>query len=253
MELRIGSYWTVEDPLKRSIAAQPYWVNLLLKVGLDYSWYGDLDDARNTLDSIPASVQADFGLSTVFLTYFFRREPDKFLRLLQGDPRDWLHSPTFDGPPAMWIGEAEKQAGRSEAARIEWQSGLELVERRLADNPTSAALLSWKGKLLRSLGKYAEAEKCFRQAAELSGGEPDLLILRIDEGQMDAAMDILEHVGASNPWANAAVLRLDPYLDPLRDNPRFKALLARAESDPKRSPNATKKAEMAPAPTGAPD
>jgi tetratricopeptide (TPR) repeat protein len=242
-----GSVWAVGEPLKRSIAAQPFWGNLVLKVGLDYAWYGDLDDAKATLEQIPASVQADYGLGTACLTYYFRREPDKILKLLRGVPRDWLHSPGFDGPTAFWIAEAEKQAGRNDAARIEWESALALVEHRLTDQPASADLLHWKAKILRSLGKYDEAEKGFRQAAELTGERPDLLILKIDEGQMDAAMDILEH--ETNAWVNAAVLRLDPYLDPLRDNPRFKALLARSEADPERSPNAPKAPASNPAPT----
>jgi thioredoxin-like negative regulator of GroEL len=102
----------------------------------------------------------------------------------------------------------------------------------MADQPTDPYLLTSKGWVLTFLGDYAEAEKALKLAAEFSGKKPDLLELRIAEGQLDAAMDILE----SRPHETAATLRLSPQFDPLRNTPRFKALLARAEADPKRSP-----------------
>jgi hypothetical protein len=37
---------------------------------------------------------------------------------------------------------------------------------------------------------------------------------------------------------NAALLRLEPQLDPLRSLPRFQAMLAAAEADPNLSPKA---------------
>lgn len=127
-------------------------------------------------------------------------------------------------------------AGRDDAARIEWQTALKLVERGLADQPADAGLLRCKGELLTYLGDYDEAQKALNQAEELSGRRRSRLNmnLRIAEGQLDAVMDTLE----SQHFNTAAELRLDPHFDPLRGLPRFKSLLARAEADPKRSPRA---------------
>jgi hypothetical protein len=135
-------------------------------------------------------------------------------------------------------------AGRNDAARIEWQTALELAEHNLTEQPTDAGLLKWKGSLLTYLGDYVEPEKALKLAAEFSGKQPDLFELKIQEGQLDAAMDILE----SSQSNTAAQLRLAPKYDPLRNTPRFKALLAQAEADPKRSPHAPKDSAASPSP-----
>jgi tetratricopeptide (TPR) repeat protein len=243
-ELGHGYFASAEEPLERSLAIQPFWGNLSLKVRMALIWYGDLASAKAALDEIPASVmQTDYGVGVACDVFYARREPDAWLKFLQGVPRDWLHSNRFDGPTRYWIGVAQRMAGRNDAARIEWQAALKLVEHRLADQPTDAGLLFGKGALLTELGEYAEAEKALNQSAELRGRKPSFLDLRIAQGRIDEAMDILE----SRP-ITAADLRLDPDYDPLRDNPRFKSLLARAEADPKKSPNAPKVPADAPVP-----
>jgi tetratricopeptide (TPR) repeat protein len=234
LELMVGSYSAVEAPLKRSLAIQPYWGNLGLKATLSADWEGDLASARAALDELPAAVmQRDFGAGMAFYVFLLQRKPDDWLRFSKGVRRDWLQSNNdVAGPIALFNGWAQEMAGRDEAARIEWQTALKTTEHRMADQPTDPYLLTSKGWVLTFLGDYAEAEKALKLAAEFSGKKPDLLELRIAEGQLDAAMDILE----SRPHETAATLRLSPQFDPLRNTPRFKALLARAEADPKRSP-----------------
>jgi tetratricopeptide (TPR) repeat protein len=237
LEVMVGSYSAVEAPLKRSLAIQPYWGNLDLKITLSLIWEGDLASAKAALDELPASLmQSDFGAGTAFSVFIFQRKPDDWLRFSKGVRRDWLQSNNdVAGPIALFNGWAQQMAGRDDAARVEWQAALKATEHRMADQPTDPYLLHAKGLVLTCLGEFAEAERAMRLAAEFSGTPPDLLELRIAEGQLDAAMDILE----SRRHITAAYLRLDPLYDPLRNTLRFKALLARAEADPKRSPHAS--------------
>ncbi len=245
MEYASGSWSAVEKPLARSLAVQPFWGNLGLKVYISLSWNGDLSSARAAMDELPATVlQSDFGASIAFIVFTYQRKPDEWLKFSRGIRRDWIQSNGSTGPIAAYNGLAQKMAGRNDAARIEWQTALKLVEHGLTDQPADAALLRWKGTLLAYLGDFAGSERALNQSAELRGRKPDLLALRLAEGQLDAAMDILE----SRRYLTAANLRLDPDYDPLRDTPRFKSLLAQAEADPKRSPQAPKDSAAHPLP-----
>jgi tetratricopeptide (TPR) repeat protein len=239
IEFQCGSYSEAETPLARSLAIQPFWGNLSLKVFISTYWHGDLASARAAMDELPATVlQSDFGASIAFGVFSYQRKPDEWLKFSKGIRRDWIQSNGSTGPIAAYNGLAQKMAGRNDAARVEWETALKLVEHGLADQPADADLLLWKGELLTDLGDYVEAEKALRQAEEFSGKRPTRLYLdlKIAQGQLDAAMDILE----SEQSFTAADLRLNPFLDPLRNTPRFKSLFARAEADPKRSPQGPK-------------
>jgi tetratricopeptide (TPR) repeat protein len=245
LEYPIGSYSAAETPLARSLAIQPFWGNLGLKVYISLFWHGDLSSARAAMDELPAMVlQSDFGASIAYLVLTYQRKPDEWLKFSKGIRRDWIQSNGSSGPIAAYNGLAQRMAGRNDAARIEWQTALKLVEHGLTDQPADAGLLRWKGTLLAYLGDFAESERALNQSAELRGGQPDLFALRLAEGRLDAAMDILE----SRRYFTAAKLRLDPDYDPLRNSPRFKSLLAQAEADPKRSPHAPKDSAASPSP-----
>jgi tetratricopeptide (TPR) repeat protein len=179
-------------------------------------------------------------LPAVFQVYFYRREPDKALAYLYGIPRDWFVGGDGPGPIGFFVGQAQELAGRKDIARIEWEQALKLTEKKLADQPSSRKLISLRSRLLAFLGRFDEAEKSLQLGGE-AGGYTDwygLYMLRLREGRLDEAMDLYENKVGGLGIA-AASLRLDPRLDPLRNNARFKALLAQAEVDPKRMPDPT--------------
>jgi tetratricopeptide (TPR) repeat protein len=222
----------------RSIGVQPYWNNLGLKIVTALRWRGDLDLAKTALDQMPASaLQEDWGAMFAFWVYQWRREPQNILSFLNNLPRDWLRSNMYDGPKATLTGSARLMAKQTESARRDFRRALELIEKRLADDPNNPKLLSLKTQALYHLDERAEAEKTYQLLGEISGATLDL-DLRILLAPADAIAVIESLVGKGWTWPTAAILRLDPAYDPLRDNPRFQALLARAEADPRRSPTA---------------
>ncbi len=237
-----GDYRAAEIAADTSIALQPYWGNLTLKIQGAWRWRGDLDLAKATLDRIPAAVQQeDQGVTQAVGVYYLRREPQNMLGVLNSVPREWLQTNGFDGPKAYWAALAHRMAGHGEAAQVQWRKALNLVERRLADQPDSGSLLHWKGLLLAAAGDRAEGETVLRLARDMGnknstiGDATDQVLL----GNLDAALTLLEKaVAERSRFATAAIYRLNPMYDPLRDQPRFQALLARMEADPRFSPTA---------------
>jgi hypothetical protein len=122
------------------------------------------------------------------------------------------------------------------------------VEQRLADKPNAPDLIRRKGTLLAYLGDRVEAERLLRLARELRK-EQDPLIEAYDcllLEQFDDALALIEEAVKHGPrrgGLTAASLRLEPDFDPLRAHPRFQALLARLEADPRFSPDAKEPAQ----------
>ena len=126
---------------------------------------------------------------------------------------------------------ARLQAGQSAAAAREFRRALELVEKRLADDPNNQNSLSLKARALHYLGAHDEAEeKTYRLFVEINDSPPPELAVLFETA--DRAIDGIAAGHGDFQQFTAASLRLDPTYDPVRDHPRYLTLLARAEADP---------------------
>ena len=241
-----GQYHAAAEAAANSIAIEPTWGNLGLQIMTCELWSGDFDLALRTLERMPASTLLEnWGVIYAFDVYRFRREPEKALAVLRAVPRDWISMNGFFGPKSFLTGYAHAMAGRPAAAAVEWRTGLDLVEQHLKTAPNDAWLYYIKGELLAGLGELPAATKAFQLYREFKGQDViyDPVPPAIFLGQGDEAITALEQgVEKSGPvFATAAWLRLNPDYDPLRKLPRFQALLARLDADPRFSPGAQAK------------
>jgi len=235
-------YEEAEQALEKSVASGHLWKALSYQVVLQSMWHGDLDQAQRTMAGLPLTwLMEDQGASTATYVYLWRGETDKALNALRQVPHDYLESQFYVGPKSAWMGDILAAGGRLDAARSEWRSALQMVEQRLAGLPNDWALLTWKIILLAKLGEGDEARRLLKIGQGLYGPDfhRDNFDIALLLGSPERAFATIEAVMAHPPWYwSAAALRFDPQYEPLRKDPRFAALLARAEADPNLSPQA---------------
>ena len=230
-----------EAVLERSLAAHAYWDNLGLKVFLSLYWHGDLDLAKESLEKFPAAdAQEDWGINLAVQISALRGDFSDGLAVLDRTPRDWIASNFFEGPKVLLSAGLRRLGGQNELARRDYQRALALLESRLAADPNNFDFLQEKAEVLYHLGERVEAEKCYRLLKE-SGQNPLPDVQALFEP--DAAISSLEK--NRSIFSSAASLRLVPAYAPLRNQPRFIALLAQAEADPAKSPKARIPSDLA--------
>jgi len=120
--------------------------------------------------------------------------------------------------------------GREAEAREAAHRGIEIIERHLRLNPADARAYYLGAGCHSELGNREIALDWARKALEISPRDGVVLYnvscTFLHEGLVDEALDLLERA-ASVGWGNRAWLEQDPDMDPIRDHPRFRALLDR--------------------------
>jgi tetratricopeptide (TPR) repeat protein len=234
-----GDFAAAETAADRSLSAHPYWNNLGLKITLAERVHGDMNLASALLDQMPASaLQEDFGIGFACEVYQWRREPQRTIKVLDGLSRDWIRYFFDDFPKAFLLGEARLMAKQTSAAQRDFQRALLLLEKPLTDDPNNGSLLRMKAQALRYLGEQEAAEKTYRLVKEL-GVEDNLSVIFESPAIAVAYLRSMtdkpygSSLGTGRMRYTAASLRLDPYFDPLREDPAFLALVAQMEAKEK--------------------
>jgi adenylate cyclase len=128
-----------------------------------------------------------------------------------------------------------KAIGDVEGVRRAAQRSLARTERIVALEPDNGSAMSYAVGALAALGEAERAKEWAERALLL---DPDNLNLRynlactlvLELHEFDAALDLLEPAFAKLRIEAVNWAKTDPDLDPIRDYPRFKAMLAAAET-----------------------
>ena len=128
-----------------------------------------------------------------------------------------------------------RQAERRALARVYYDSARTVLEARLQRNPESDNIHSLLGYAYAALGRKEEAIREGRRAVNLLPVSKDayngplyperLARIYVLVREYDAAIDELEYVLSVPSLVSVPGLRLDPAWDPLREHPRFRALV----------------------------
>jgi len=134
----------------------------------------------------------------------------------------------FESPTLQ--AQSMRQLGRHEAARPVNAEGVRRAERLLEVNPLSARVLSFGAGALVEDGQTERALEWARRAEALYPDDMGVIIngacLRAKLGLKDEALDLLETV-FNKGWGKKDWIEKDQDYDPLRQEPRFIAMMAK--------------------------
>jgi len=207
-------------------------------------WRGDTVGALKAIETWPAwLLQENRGLAVAWQASFWGRQPEAALRVVQRFPGEEVRDVNFAGPRAVLSARAHELAGDAAAARADWLAVEQRCNQALAANPQDIVALHWKAWALARLGDQTGAQAAatlMRQHLQsvassffnvntvaplwATVGWTDLALVEL-KTLLDAPVD-----GYS---LTRAYLELEPAFDPLRQDPRFQALVAQAPTPTK--------------------
>jgi serine/threonine-protein kinase len=139
-------------------------------------------------------------------------------------------------PMSLYVAWAQQLRGDSAAARAAYDSAVAFLDSVILDLPGDNRVHAARGLALAGLGqreeglheaRWLEQDVVYRKDAWFSSGvaQRHAQILA-GAGESEAALEEVERLLAGPSTSlSAHTLRLDPRWDPIRDHPRFQALL----------------------------
>jgi serine/threonine-protein kinase len=203
-------------------------------------WRGELDMLRAVLDRVPPEAELGFHLGSVIKEraelLLLERQADSLLGLLATTPRRVMEHQVEFLPTSLYAAWAHQLRADGAAARLAFDSARVLLDSVMIDLPDDYRVHAARGLALAGLGQRDEALRearwleqslWYREDAFFGPGVAHWRAKILAQlGEAEAALDEIERllVGPST-LLSAHTLRLDPRWDPIRDDPRFQALL----------------------------
>jgi TolB-like protein/lipopolysaccharide biosynthesis regulator YciM len=237
----LDRYEEAETLLKRAIALAPkdYFARTLLAL---YPFYerGDLGPLREQLDRFRAEgPEATSNAADAFIQYALaRRDLKAAEEALTFVPETGLVNTTWNflQPRGWFVGLVEKTLGDPEKARQAFSEARGIVAKTAQKQPNYAPAQSVLGLIDAGLGRKAEAIAEGKRACELLPLSKDswegpsyvsnLAIIYTWLGEKDSALAELA-ISTSHPAGiRYGELKLEPFWDSLRQDPRFQKIVA---------------------------
>jgi serine/threonine-protein kinase len=197
-------------------------------------WHGQFDTLRAVLSRLPRD--ADIGVVHIQQLYW-ERNADSLLQVLRLARDDVFEDQTSFLRAWLYAAWAHQLRGDRSAARIAFDAARIFLDSVITQLPDDYRVHAARGLALAGLGRRDEA---LREARWLQQSvvyredayEGTLLAenrahILAQVGEAEAALDEIERLLAVPSNLGFHTLRLDPRWDPIRDHPRFKALLVK--------------------------
>ena len=203
-------------------------------------WQGQLDPLRAVLSRLPADADLGLGLDLTVQKaelLLLERDAAGLLQRLQVADHQGLVGKRSLTPSALYAAWAHRLRGEPAAARAAFDVARVRLDATIGEHPDDWRVHADRGLALAGLGRRDEAlgeARWLQQSTiyrEDANSGPDLAEERAkilaQTGDAEAALDEIQRLLAGPSDLSVHTLRLDPRWDPIREHPRFKALLAK--------------------------
>jgi hypothetical protein len=205
-------------------------------------WHGLLDTLRAVLGRIPADAAlSGIGQQTRNRAYLLllERNPDSLLSVLRDARVEVFESQSEYVPVSLCAAWAHGLRGDFPAARAAFEQSRVLLDSVVQELPNDWRVHAALGFTLAGLGRRNDAlrEARWLQESEVYRDDaysgPNVAEARAQilaqVSDTEGALDEIERLLGGPSYVTVHTLRLDPLWDPLRDNPRFQALVAKTK------------------------
>jgi tetratricopeptide (TPR) repeat protein len=204
---------------------------------LTFILMGDPRSARRLLSNLPSPERAWIMWAYLEMS---ERNYDAALKYLSIPQREVFNAGTTLMSVNVWRGGIYLCMGEKELAGIAFDSARVFLE---SNEDEYAAYIGYQSALAMAYAGTGQKEKAIRlgllelekypysrDVLEGTRAEWDMAKIYVMTGEYDAAIDLIEHF-MSVPFEleSVATLRSLPWWDPLRDQPRFQALIKKYE------------------------
>jgi TolB-like protein/Tfp pilus assembly protein PilF len=232
------NFETADKTIDRVIAASPESFQAhALKGFLAAQWKGDLSVAEKVFSSIPSETDPN-GLMTLARVWILKLKgkfPEALQVLEQFRGETLFTTTTAPCPKAFLQGEIYLLQADKTKARAQFEHARVVSEELLRQAPADPARHAQHGLILAALDQKQKAIAEGKRAVELlpesedafDGPQGTAALAQIFAwtGEFDEAFRLLDHLLNIPNGITVPLLKLDPVWDPLRKDPRFKALI----------------------------
>ena len=236
--MALRNFEAADETVDHAIAIAPQSLDMCgLKGYLAILWRGDLSMAEKEYSSIPGDSDPTGVMAWLRSgVLMWERKFPEALAVMQKFPGETFATITTAPMPKSFLaGVIYSLQGDKQKAQREFEHARVLSEQLLRDAPEDAARHSQHGLILAALGRKQEAIAEGKRAVEMVPESQDafdgprytesLAQIYVCTGEYDEAFQLIDHLLSVPNGLTIPVLKLDPAWDPLRNDPRFKALI----------------------------
>jgi serine/threonine-protein kinase len=230
-----------ETEMRRAIAIAPDRPDAYYHGALNYVlWDGATDRARRLLESAPSLDSSDVEYELLVLD-LYDRKPESAMARLDASSIDGFSLQGWYAPKELLKCMYLSELGESDESEQVCSLAAEGIEHEIDARPQDYRLYVALGHALARLGRFDEAVRSCEHAAELipiaidaaDGPDQHIEVAKVYTlvGEANKALDLIEELLSIPCQLSVGLLRLDSAWDPLRDNPRFQAILEKYDTD----------------------